>query len=392
MASKVTKKYSSEFAKSGAKVGASINIRKPPRYAVTSGPQLQVQDATETYMPITLTNQDHVDISFSSADLTLNINEFSDTFLKPAMATLANTIDLALTSLYAKVPDIVGTAGQLDAGTATQANILAAIASARRRLSENACPQDGRMAVISPATEAGILPGLAALFNPASQISESYRKGSIGSVFGIDFSMDQNIKTHTTGTMTSGTVNAGAAVQAFGTIQTDASTFFSFTTASTSGTFTVGTPVTIANVFNVNPQSRQSTGVLKNFVVVEAVSGSATTVKLWPVPINSGKDQNCSCSTATIAAGASGALTSIPAVASDTRTQNLMFHKDAFALVTADLVIPDGVDRAAREVYDGISLRMVRDYDINTDQWPCRLDILYGVQAIYPELAVRLQG
>ena len=79
----------------------------------------------------------------------------------------------------------------------------------------------------------------------------------------------------------------------------------------------------------------------------------------------------------------------IAGTASTAVQTGLAFQKGAFAFATADLVMPEGVDWSAREVYDGLSMRIVRAYDINNDKFPCRLDILYGYQTLRAQLAAR---
>jgi hypothetical protein len=199
--------------------------------------------------------------------------------------------------------------------------------------------------------------------------------------------MDQNVGNFTSGTATAFTVSA----QSGGSVQNNAQSTFTLAVSSTSGTLTKGTVFTIPGVYAVNPQNRQSTGALRNFVVTADAPGSSTSLSIFPVPVFSGQFQNVTSSTgtigsgtATILSGSTGAAVSVP--------NALAFHKDAFALGTADLLLPQGVDMAGRASADGLSIRLVRQYDINSDQLPTRLDVLYGWSTIYPELATRVTG
>ena len=199
--------------------------------------------------------------------------------------------------------------------------------------------------------------------------------------------MDQNTGSFTTGTATAFTVSA----QAGGSVQTNAQTTFTLAVSSTSGTLTKGTVFTIPGVYAVNPQSRQSTGALRNFVITSTAAGSSTSLSIFPTPVFSGQFQNVTSSTGSIPSGTATILSGNSGSAA-TYAQALAFHKDAFALGTADLLLPQGVDMAGRASADGLSIRLVRQYDINNDRMPCRIDVLYGYGVIRPQMAVRLWG
>lgn len=380
----ISKDYDSQFAKTGAKIGSTVNVRKPPRYVVSSGPALQVQNATETYVPVSISYQHHVDIEFSSSDLALNIDDFSERFLMPAMVALANKVDLtALQDCYKSVYNMIGTPGTTPATSKV-------VLQCGQRLDEEAAPTDEkRSLIITPATQTELVDVIKGYFNPQSQISDVFRRGRIASnTLGFDWAMSQNLPTHTYGTSTSGanpTTN-GAQSGTGGT--SDASTGFNLTVNAITGTITKGTVITLSGVYAVNPQSRQSTGALRQFVVTSDVADGATTIPIFPTPVFSGAFQNVYSSTSNIASGATVTLPN--STGSLVHAQNMAFHKDAFTLATADLVLPGGVDMAARENIDGLSLRLVRQFDINSDRFPCRIDILYGVSTLYPELATRL--
>lgn len=372
----VNRQFDDKYGVEGAKIGTILNVRKPPRYIGRTGQALQVESAVETQVPVTLNTQFGVDLQFSSQDLALSIDDFSQRFITPAIAVVANKVDQDGLALYNQIYQAVGTPG-------TVPNALLTYLQAGVKLDEAAAPMDGqRSFTITPMMQATIVDALKGLFQQATAIAEQYTKGKMGTAIGFDWMMDQNCATHTYGTY-AGTPLVNGSAQLGTSLVTDG-----WTAGST--TLNKGDQFTIAGVYSVNPQSRQSTGSLQGFVVTSQVSDSAgaMTIGISPAIITSGAFQTVSASPADNAvitlAGATGAVS----------PQGLAFHKDAFTLVTADLPLPGGVDMAAR-VSDkqlGVSIRMVRAYDINSDQFPCRLDILYGWAVLRPELACRVQS
>ena len=390
----VSRQYDDKFAIEGAKIGTTINLRKPPRYVGRTGPALQIESAVETYVPLTLDTQFGVDMAFTTQDLTLNISDFSDRFIKPAVAAIANKIDYDGLQQFYNIFNMVSTPGQLTDGATTQAEATASILAARARLNQMAAPVDEeRHFVVDPTIEVGIVSGLTNFFNPQGTISRIFQKGALGdSTLGFNFAMDQNVGNFTAGTFRVGTDSFTPSAQAGGSVQNNAQTTFTMkATITNTYTVTKGTVFTIPGVYAVNPQNRQSTGSLANFVVTSTVTGTGSeqNVTIFPVPVFSGQFQNVTSSTGTIP---NSAATIISGSAGNSYPNALAFHKDAFALGTADLILPQGVDMAGRSSADGLSIRLVRQYDINSDQLPCRLDVLYGWSTIYPELACRVSG
>lgn len=390
----VSRQYDDKFAIEGAKIGTTVNLRKPPRYVGRTGPALQIESSVETYVPLTLNTQFGVDMAFTTQDLTLNISDFSDRFIKPAVAAIANKIDYDGLQQFVNVYNLVGTPGQLTDGATTQAEAISTILGARERLNQMAAPVDeDRHFVVDPAIEVGIVSGLTNLFNPAGTISRIFQKGALGdSTLGFNFAMDQNVGNYTAGSFVVGTSTLAVAAQAGGSVQNNAQTTFTMSATVTSGkTLTAGTVFTIPGVYAVNPQNRQSTGSLANFVITSAVTGtgSSQNISIFPTPVFSGQFQNVTSSTGSIPSANASVISGSNGAS---YANALAFHKDAFALGTADLILPQGVDMAGRSSADGLSIRLVRQYDINSDQLPCRLDVLYGWSTIYPELACRVTG
>ena len=372
----VNRQYDDQFAKKGAKIGSVINIRKPVRYTVSDGAALELQNIQDQSVPLTLDSQKHVGFQFSSKELTLNIDEFSDRYIKPAICSLANKIDYDGLGLFQSVYQSTGTPG-------TTPTALSYITDAATKLSNGATPVDDmRQIAWNPAGSGGLAAGLSGLFHDQAEISKQYRKGLMGLAGGFTHFMDQNVRQHTVGAFAgSGRVN--------GANQTGSSLV---TNNWTSGSLSllVGDVFTVAGVYAVNPQNRQSTGQLQQFVVTAAVSDTAgaATISISPSIVVSGQYQTVSGSPANLAA--------ITMVGSQNTAypQNLAYHKDAFVLGMADLELPGGVDMAARAVDpdSGLALRIVRAYDINNDTFPCRVDVLYGWKAVYPEMACRIWG
>jgi hypothetical protein len=378
--SEVMRNYDDQFAVTGAKIGATLNVRRPGRFIGTTGPALNVEDFNETSVPVTLSTQFHVDTQFTTQDLALSLDAFSDRVLKPAVAAVANKIDFDGTTMAKlNTANIVGTAG-------TPPTSLLTYLTAQAYLDAEGAPRDGRRScIIEPFTGATIVDSLKGLFVPNTTIGMQYAKGMMGrDSAGMNWKMDQNISAQTFGSYTgTATINTSTdtGILASGWAQT------SSLTLTKSGTFTplVGDTFTIAGVYAVNPQNRQAYGSnkLRNFVIT-AISGTAVTVS--PAVISGGQFQNVSIT----GAGASAVTPFNQAGA--VSPQNIVMHKNAFVLACSDLDLPDGVVFAGRASDKdlGLSMRIVRQYTINNDSIPTRVDVLYGWAPLYPELACRV--
>lgn len=368
-ASKVNRQFEASFHK----IGDTITVRKPNRFTVSSGPALAIQNVTEPSTSITISNQKHVDFQFSSEELTLSIEEFSERYLKPAAAELANQIDYDVLSNFTAVPNLVGTPGT----TPSQFSDVAAVG---QRMDEGAVPQDGRVLILGPAAYWSIADGLKSLY--VQSVAEPALKGFLAKIANFEIYMDQNIQSQTVGAL-------GGTPLVDGASQTGSSLSTKGWSDSVTGLLNVGDVFTITGVHAVNPKSRQSTGQLQCFVVTAAASSSSTgtaTIDIYPAITTTGAYQTVD------ASPADGAAITVKGTAATAYPQNLGFTKDAFGLVTVPLELPEGVDFKARQEYRGISLRIIRAYDVSNDVFPARTDILYGTTAFYPELAVRQTG
>lgn len=377
-AKQVNREYDDRFGVDGAKIGNVLNIRRPPRYMTAVGQALQLEDATETSVPLILNTQRHLGIAFSSQDRTLNIDDFSKRFVRPGMATLANFIDFDGLGLYSSVFNEVGTPGTVPA---TRSVYLAA----GQRLTEYSVPFDDRCNMLSPGMNATFTDLMAGLFNPQQTVSSIIKNGMVAKdTLGFDHYVDQNVRTQVVGPL-------GGAPLVNGAGQTGSSIITNGWTAVAAKRLSQNDIISFAGVFAVNPQNRQSTGALAQWVVVSDVSSDAGGNATIPISgpsgngiITAGPFQNCTGSPANAAA------ITVQGAANTSSPRGLAFHPDAFCLGMADLVIPGGVDFAERESIDGFSLRLVRAYDINSDRFPFRADVLYGWVPLYPELACRI--
>lgn len=378
----VNKQYDDQFAIDGAKIGSTLRVRKPIKFKVTTGPGLQIQDAVGTYTSLVITNQDHVDFQFTTAELTLSIDEFRERYIVPAAAVLSSTIDRNGLALYYKVWNETGTPGTAIGGSQVLLNGGAI-------LDKNSVPRDGnRHCVLNPDDSASIVEGLKGLFNPQIKISEQYTEGLLGeNILGLrTIGTDQNVATHTAGTRTAtGTYTVSSFNPA-----TPNQIVLSCGAGENGKTIKKGDTFAIDACYMVNAESKNPTST-KVMVTVSAdvtVSSTTPTVTFEPALISSNTDpyQNVTNDPT------GGAAVTFTAAAGKVYSSNLIYHKDAFTLATADLVMPNNVDFSARENYDGISLRIVRQYDINNDNLPCRTDVLYGWLCQRPEMAVRAAG
>ena len=372
----VNRQYDDQFARSGAKIGSVINIRKPTRFTVSSGTALNLQDVADQYSALTLDTQAHVDFSFSSKELTLNIDEFSKRYVKPAVAELANYVDFTGTALYKQVYNATGTPG-------TTPNAFSFLTDAATKLSNFGTPVDSdRNMVLNPAASGSLADALKGLFQSQERIKEQYEKGLMGMAAGFNIKMDQNVQQFTNATF-AGTPLVNGASQTGSTLVSDG-------WSSGATTLKEGTIFTIANVYAVNPKNRQSTGQLQQFVVTSDISDTSGSIS---IPISPSITLTGAYQTVNALPADNAAITVLGSTAT-AYPQNLAYHKDAFVLGCADLDLPGGTDMAARatDPDSGLSLRIVRAYDISNDTFPCRIDILYGWKCVYPELACRIYG
>lgn len=363
----IVREYDDSFAKSGAKIGDSLKIRLPNQYTVRTGATLSAQDTVESSTTLQVATQKGVDLNFTSVDLTLSLDDFSSRILEPAMAVLAANIEADALSMYKDVSQSVWNGGS--------AATLAKVLSARKILQDSLAPSNDRTALLNTQDNVDLVDSLKGLFQDSTNISKQYREGYMGRTAGFDFAENTLLPSHTRGDAASYVCNTSTGITS-GTA--------TITVSGGTGTIKKGDVFTIAGVNRVHPETKADTGIPMQFV---ATADGTTSVAVFPTPVTTGATQNIVINSA----GASKAVT-VAGTASTAVGTSMLFQKEAFAFATADLVMPKGVDFAAREVFDGISMRVVRQYDINNDKFPCRLDVLYGYKAIRPQLAVRVHN
>ncbi len=376
----ISRQYDSRFANSGGKIGDTLQIRLPNRYTVRTGRTISVQDTSETKVDLVVSTQKGVDTSFTTVDLTMDLDDFAERILEPAMSVLAANVESDAMSMYKNVWNEVS---DVDA-TITLADVL----NMAKKLTDDLTPVSRRCLNLNTQDNVDLVDALKGLFNDPAKISKQYREGMVAQDFVGFEKIYQNTMwpIHTTGTddgtgdhLVSAAGETGASI-AHGSEGT--------------GTFNKGDIIVFAGCNRVHPETKVDTGVLHRFVVTADMTATALAVLIDPPISITGADQNCAAAPTNggaISKLESDLSTAIPSGATGTGQYGvtLAFHKDAFVFATADLVMPKGVDFAAREVFDGISMRIIRDYDINNDTLPCRIDILYGFKATRPELACR---
>jgi hypothetical protein len=369
----INRQYDDAFAKTGAKIGTTLRIRLPNDYTVTSGPALSAQDTTEQSTTLTVATQQHVDVSFNSVDRTMSLDDYSERVLSPMINNLGGAV--ASTIMGGAEGGVCNYVANTNASTgAVIAPTSDTWLNAGATLDLNSAQMTGRKIVADPRTMARTVNSLSGLFNPSAAISKQYKNARVYDALNFDWFQDQTVIKHTTGSFSAGTV--ASASQTGTTITTNAIT----------GTLALGDIITFANVYAVNRVTKVSTGELRQFVVTAAAANGATSISIYPaiVPPSGGSPVQYQTVTASPAASAAISLVNN---ASEVYRKNIAYAPDAVTMVTADLMMPEGVMERARETFDGLSMRMVTQYIIGTDQAATRLDILYGSLWVRPEWA-----
>ena len=370
----INRAYDSSFANEGAKIGDSLKIRLPNEYTVRNTMTMATQDTVEQSTTLQVANVAGVDVSFTSQDLTLSLDDFSARIIDPAISVIAAKLESDALSMYKDVYNIVD--------QDTLAFGYGTMQSGREKLTNSLAMLPGRAAVLKPSHATGFMNDTKALFHSDENLEKQFRDGVIGRVAGFQNIYENTIVSdHQTGTAdkTTGYVVNGA-------VTTNGST--SVTVATGTTTFNTGDIFTVAGCFRVHPETKVSTGVLQQFVVTADYAGGAGNISFSPAIYTSTGRQN-------VTAGGmptGNALVKVGAGASELLNSSMAYHKNAFTFATADLLLPKGVDFAAREVMDGISMSIVRDFAINDRSFPCRIDVLYGYKTIRPQLATRLHA
>lgn len=384
----VNREYREEFAKSGMKAGDTINMRLPSKYAVRTNATFAGQDHFERSTPLAVLSQYGVDVSFTTKDRTLSLDDYSKRVLRPAMKQLAAKIEFdALTAAYKVVNNGIN-------GTTNTAMTYRNFQKMGQRLTDELAPMGDRTAILNPASMVEFLDATKGLFAAQSNLNEQFREGMMGRTGGLDVGENTLLPPHTTGTMAGSPVTFGATLGLSTTANSWVSTTaLSVTGATATGTLKAGDIFTLSGVYAVHPESKANTGRLQQFVVQADVTmttaTSTYTVTVKPALIyGSG---NAFQNTALSGVSDTSALTLTRLGASATAfAQDLAFHKDAFAFASVDLedMSPYGA-ACSRAVSDNISIRFIQQYDSSADSVRGRFDVLWGFAPLLPELAVR---
>lgn len=384
MGKKVARTFENQIV--NQKIGGTITVKRPISYTVTDGATFQRQDNVEGSFTIQVNKRKHVGMGFSTQDLTLSVERFTERFITPAAEQLAQQVDSDLCALYKKVWNWAGTAGQT-------VNSFADFAKGPEKLDLLAVPQNERFGILSPSDNWGMVGAQTALYI-SDAARDAYRNGELGNIGGVMTGMSQSVATHTVGTQAGTPLTRGAGQQTTWAASKDTGTQTLDTDGWTgSTTLKEGDVFTIQDVYAVNPRTKESTGQLQQFVVTADVTANAnsansTPIVIAPAMITSGPYQNVD------SANGNDKTITVMGSASTGYKQNMIFRKEAFQLVTVPLVIDPAMQFAARATDEdtGLSIRIAKDYDITNDEILTRCDILYGVKALEPEKATRLSG
>jgi hypothetical protein len=368
---RINRQYDDSYAVSGAKIGDTLKIRLPNEYTVRTGLTMSVQDVAETSVSLVMGTVKGVDLNFTSTELLLSIDDFTERIIEPAMSTLAANIEADAFNMYKEVYNLYD-------GDAASFSFNS-MANAKQIITDNLAPLSQRTMTLNTTHSTKFQIDTKGLFHDSANVSKQYRDGIVGQTQGFECFENTMVPIHTTGTAAKATgyLSNNGAAQTGATIIVDTGTT----------TFLIGDVITFAGVFRVHPETKVSTGVLQQFVITANSGASATSLAISPaISITTGR-QNVSNGVAD-----NQAVVKVGAGASETLIQSMAYHKNAFAFVTADLPLPNGRDWARREVVDGISISLIRDFTVADRSFPCRMDVLYGYKAIRPQLAARVHN
>jgi len=367
----INRQYDDSFAKSGAKIGDSLKIRLPNEYVVRTGATLSTQDTTELSTTLQVATQKGVDLTFSSTELTLSLDDFADRIIEPAMSVLAANMEADALSMALDVYQAVNNVG----APITLNKAL----TARKVLVDALTPGSDRTLLLNTQDNLDLVDALKGLFQDSSEIAKQYRDGMVGRTAGFGSIFENTLLA----SQTTGTALSATTYTVNGAVTTNGSTTVTVAVGAT--TFKKGDVFTVAGCNRVHPETKVDTGVLQQFVVTADYAGGAGSLSFAPAIYTTTGRQN-------VTAGGmpNGAAITKIGGASAVYKPSLAYHKNAFTFATADLLMPEGVDWSAREVYDGLSMRIVRQYAISSDTFPCRLDVLYGYKTMRAQLACRI--
>lgn len=377
----IDKSYDDSFSRSGAKIGDTLRVRNPNQYTRRTGSRvMDVQDTTETTQNVTVATQDGVDLKFNSAELALSVDELSKRYIEPAVSVLAAGIEGdVIAALTKQVYNTVGSAGTV-VGTGGD---IAPLVNARAKLNQYLAPKDSNRSVqLDSVTMGSVVNGLKSLFHDGMQLKEAFREGHIGRNSMADWYENEK-----TWTLTNGSDVSTVTLDTYTIVDGDST----LTITGATGV-AVGAVFTIADLYAVHPETKQAYSHLQQFTVLEGSTDTALIVS--PTIYITGAKKNVGTSTGADITPSSYTTKGLTfwGSASTGYRQNLMYHRDAFTFVTADLPLMDDAAKCVRRVQDGLSMRVWQGSDIRNDELLLRIDILYGYKALRPEWACRISN
>lgn len=372
----IDRQYDDSFKNNGGKIGSTLRVREPNQYKRRQGSRvMDVQDQNESTQTITVATQDGVDMRFNSAELIQSVNsgaafdDLSKNYIEPAVSSLVSGIEADFLAYATKATaNLAGTAG-------SAINSLSPFAAARAKLNQNLAPKDNRSVQMDSVTMSTLVAGVPTYFNPVSAISKQYLEGSVARTQMADFYENERIWTLQNGADVAGEINGGTLSSGITSITVDG-----FTAAPA-----VGAVFTIEGIYEVHPETKAAYAYLKQFVVTSATT---TSISFWPALIydTTNPKQNAS------GTPVDNADITFVGALSTNYVQPIMYHKEAFQFITADLPLMDDAHKCVRREKDGLSIRVWLASDIRNDELLMRLDILYGMAALRPQWACRLIG
>lgn len=381
----VDRQYDASFNQTGAKHGSTLRVREPNRYTRRQGSRvMDVQDQAESSQTITVATQDGVDMKFNSAELIQSVNngaafdDLSKNYIAPAVASLMSGIEADFLAFATKATyNVAGTAG-------TGITSLLTPGAARAKLNQGLAPKDMRSIQMDSVTMGGLVNGVSGYFNPSNAISEQYREGIIARTAMADFYENERVWTMTNGADVTGNTDAAALV-------TDGGSTIDMHTLIPVADVNVGQVFTVAGVYACHPETKAAYPSLQQFTITAI---GATTLTISPATYLTGAKRNVVSSTGAVLLTTDFNAKAVVFVglASTSYAQSLMYNKEAFQFITADLPLMDDAQKCVRRMQDGLSVRVWMGSDIRNDELLMRLDILYGMSALRPEWACRMIG
>lgn len=366
--------------KNGYKAGQTIYVNTPMRSIPTSAfdQTSTVQEIVEGTKPLTLNiiSSQAFEINSSEFATEIGLESIMNRVIKPAAVSMAHDFEnKVLAQATDAIFNSVGTAGSNTFDTDV-------ILNARQKLNENLCPKnsDERFFLFNSRAGRAAVGARKGLFQSSTAIAEQYKEGYIGMADGFNWLESEMIQTHTNGNDVVFEVRTTVAAQGATSLVVEALT-------TTTGTVKKGTVFTIGSVYAVNPQTKEVSTDLQQFVVTADATADGSgyaTLSISPAIYTTGSLANVN------SFPVDGAAITPVGAASTGYKQNLAFHKNSFRLATVPLIMPKNAEFAAQHTYKGVTMAVVYDWDQLKRSMVLRMDVLGGLCEERPEWAVRV--